>query len=728
MDLLTTAIALHEAGDFRPAAALYARLLRSEPNNATALHLLGVLNHQQGDHIGALKLIDLAVRLQPDAPEMHANLAEVHRASGRFEEAISCCRTALRLAPDLAEARNNLALALQANGELDAAAAELRRLVELNPHSAAAHNNLGTVLREQGCLNEAKAEFVAALQCDPGFAAAQCNLGQLLLDCGRNSEGLARCEEAARQNPDHAASRHALGNALRAAGRDVDALKEYQMAAHLAPKLSEPPAQAGLILQAQGKFDRALWWLERAARLDSGNPVAWRRLAELQERRDDFPRASAAWGRAVALAPRQADLRVGWGWAMQEQGRLNDAAEQFRTALGIDPQWAPAHLNLGGLHEELGELVAAEAEYRKAIAADPRFAIPHGRLATLLRGTLPEQDLTALNQCLGDAELPDEPRCQLLFALSQVLDARREYEAAAANSRSANALRQACSIRQFREYSCVEHSRLVDRLIAGFTPELFRRLQGAGSSTARLVFVFGLPRSGTTLVEQVLSSHSAVFGAGELRFAQNNFARMTRMSALSAERPPFLASLTPESVRRAANRYLTDLDSLDGSRPARIVDKMPENYLYLGLLAVLFPKATFIHCRRDLRDCALSCWMTDFRSITWASDAANIGSRFWDYRRLMQHWESVLPATIHPVDYEQIVADLDSVARHLVAACGLEWEPRCLEFHRNVRPVRTASLTQVRRPIYTSSVNRWKNYEHLLPELFDGLPELAPTS
>jgi len=154
---------------------------------------------------------------------------------------------------------------------------------------------------------------------------------------------------------------------------------------------------------------------------------------------------------------------------------------------------------------------------------------------------------------------------------------------------------------------------------------------------------------------------------------------------------------------------------------------MPDNYLYLGLLAVLFPKAAFIHCRRDQRDCALSCWMTDFRSITWASDAANIRSRFRDYSRLMRHWESVLPATIHHVDYEQTTADLDSVARHLVAACGLEWEPRCLEFHRNVRPVRTASLTQVRRPIYTSSVNRWKNYEHLLPELFRELPELALT-
>ena len=138
---------------------------------------------------------------------------------------------------------------------------------------------------------------------------------------------------------------------------------------------------------------------------------------------------------------------------------------------------------------------------------------------------------------------------------------------------------------------------------------------------------------------------------------------------------------------------------------------MPDNYMYLGLLAAVFPRATFIHCRRDLRDIAVSCWMTDFRSIRWANDLEHIASRFQQYRRLMDHWQAVLPAPIHDVDYEETVADLEAVARRLIAACGLEWEPACLEFHRNERPVRTASVTQVRQPVYTRSVARWKNYE-----------------
>ena len=148
---------------------------------------------------------------------------------------------------------------------------------------------------------------------------------------------------------------------------------------------------------------------------------------------------------------------------------------------------------------------------------------------------------------------------------------------------------------------------------------------------------------------------------------------------------------------------------------------MPDNYLYLGLLAALFPDAVFIHCRRDLRDVAVSCWMTDFRSILWANDPEHIASRFRQYRRLMEHWRAVLPARIHEFDYEETVSDLEGASRRLLAVCGLEWEPACLEFHRTRRPVRTASVVQVRQPVYKQSVGRWRNYEHNLADLFAAL-------
>jgi hypothetical protein len=235
------------------------------------------------------------------------------------------------------------------------------------------------------------------------------------------------------------------------------------------------------------------------------------------------------------------------------------------------------------------------------------------------------------------------------------------------------------------------------------------------------VFIFGLPRSGTTLVEQVLSSHSGIHGAGELRFARQTFEAIPGI--LDRAGPPLegVPDLDGPTLHRLGDKHLEKLRAIAGDRADRVADKMPDNYMYLGLLSAIFPRGTFIHCRRDLRDIAVSCWMTDFRSIRWANDADHLVSRFQQYRRVMDHWESVLPAPIHHVDYEETVSDLESVARRLVAACGLAWEPACLEFHRNERPIRTASVTQVRQPVYTRSVARWRNYEPTLAEMFAAL-------
>jgi hypothetical protein len=186
--------------------------------------------------------------------------------------------------------------------------------------------------------------------------------------------------------------------------------------------------------------------------------------------------------------------------------------------------------------------------------------------------------------------------------------------------------------------------------------------------------------------------------------------------------PPAWDYLDGLAVQRLAERHLEALRALDGGRAERIVDKMPDNNQYLGLLAILFPRAVFIHCRRDLRDTAVSCWSTDFRSIRWANDPGHIASRFRQYRRLMDHWRTVLPTPIHDVDYEETAADLEGVARRLLAACGQKWDAACLEFHRTQRPVRTASVSQVRQPVYKTSVARWKHYQRELADLFAALP------
>jgi len=256
--------------------------------------------------------------------------------------------------------------------------------------------------------------------------------------------------------------------------------------------------------------------------------------------------------------------------------------------------------------------------------------------------------------------------------------------------------------------------------MATCTPAFFERVRGFGLETERPIFIVGLPRSGTTLTEQILASHSQVFGAGELRLAHEAFESLPAVMNSDAPAVECLGRLDRETARRLAERHLEQLRARD-EKALRVADKMPDNYLCLGFLATLFPRAKFIHCLRDLRDIAVSCWMTNFRQIRWSCDPEHIASRFREYRRLMEHWRQVLPVPVLEVDYEETVADLEGVARRLVAWCGLEWEPACLAFYEGHRPVRTASVTQVRQPIYKHAVARWKHYEQALAPLLTQL-------
>ena len=338
-----------------------------------------------------------------------------------------------------------------------------------------------------------------------------------------------------------------------------------------------------------------------------------------------------------------------------------------------------------------------------------------------MRSKLPEGDLAALEERLKDDKLAENPRARLLFAFAHALDGKGEFARAAECLREGNALTLETN-RTRREYAPAEHERFVDGLLRAFDQDFFARLSGAGLESRRPVFVFGLPRSGTTLIEQVLASHSQVYGAGELRLARRSFEGIPGVLGRSGAARDSVGFLDRTAVIRLAETHLERLAEIDKGASSRIVDKMPDNYMYIGLLSIMFPRATFIHCKRDLRDIAVSCWMTDFRSIRWSNDQKSIAARFSQYHRVMSHWKQVLPVSILEVKYEDTVADLESTARRMIEACGLLWELACLNFHRTERPIRTASVMQVRQPVYQRSVARWKNYE---PALAEAIPPVC---
>jgi len=765
---LTIGLQLQQAGRFADAARCYRSILARRPDDADALHLLGVLLYQNGELDEAIRMIGQAVAVRPGEATYHANLALAYRAGGELQRAIECCRTALRLRPNYPEAANNLGLALHDTGRFAEAVAQFDAALQMRPGVAVVHNNRGASLFELRQISEAISAYRAAIELDPALTHARGNLGQLLVDQGQVEEGLMHCLEAARLAPDAPASQIHLGNAYRGLYRWSEAHGAYNKALSLASRepvkkgeIAHVYTNRGLALLLEGKSGDAFAWFRRAVAMVPKDVALWRFLASAYDVDEQFAAAVAVWRRIIELTPGHAVAHSLMGFSLQKQGRFAEAGDCYRRALELDPGLFDAVLHQGWLQEELGQLTDAETSYRRALTLQPDSPEPLGRLAQLLRGKLPRADLDAIEALLADpaAESPEHraagkpamgpaapvagaarlspaspARGPLLFGLAQVLDAQGSYARAAECLDEANALVRKKRISEGRHYHRDAHSAQVDQLIAGFNPGLFERLKGAGDDTRAPVFVFGLPRSGTTLVEQVLASHSRVYGLGELRLATEAFDSIPQVLGRTDDLPTCLEALDAAAVSKLARHYLDGMSlALEQSQsasdrevpvrppPQRLVDKMPDNYLYIGLLSVLFPRATFISVRRDLRDVAVSCWMTYFYYIRWADDPENLAARFRDYRRLMAHWQAVLPARVHEVAYERLVDDFDTEAPRLLAACGLDWEEACGQFHQTPRTVRTASLRQVRQPLYRNALQRWKCYERPLAGLFEKL-------
>ncbi len=728
-DEFASAVRMHQSGDLMAAARLYESILGRDAVHADALHLLGLARHQQGESRLAVDLISRAVALRPAAAVFRATLGEAYRALGQFDRAVSCCRAALELGLNDPAVHNNLGIALHALGRPAEAAEAFRAVLERWPEDAPAHTNLGTALRALESTDLALEHFRRAIALDPRLGAAQTNLGQLLLDLGRPGEALPHCREAVVLQPHLPEAHNNLGNAHRALGEYPDAIQCYSEAVRLNPSLAQAHVSLGLTLQQVERWDEALPWLRRASELEPASLAFLGLLAEALVERQLFEEATACYERLLNLDPGQAAAHNALGWLLQEAGRLEEAAEHHRRSLELRPEDTIAHVNLGGVYEKLGDFDAAETCFRAAMEAEPSVGPALGRLALLKGGKLADADRALIEERLARADAADPARLNLLFGLAGVHDGQGRFAGAALCAREANSLAKGERERRKLAYDPAEHEHLVSGLIEAIGPAHFSRLGGAGVDTRRPIFVVGLPRSGTSLIEQILASHSRCHGAGELTLAREDFKALP--DVLNSDQPPLacIGLLTREAARRLAAWHEYRLHQIDGGKSARIADKMPDNYLHLGLLATLFPHAVLIHCRRDLRDVAVSCWITGFRTVRWTSDVHHIASRFEQHDRVMDHWRAVLPVPIHEFDYEETVADLEGTARRLLAACELEWEPACLEFHRTRRAVRTASFAQVRQPIYRTSVGRWRNYETELADLFAALPrhqEAAP--
>lgn len=488
-----------------------------------------------------------------------------------------------------------------------------------------------------------------------------------------------------------------------------------------APKLSVQQLMATADGFAQvGRFEQAVPAYEQVLAVQPRNTRAMAQLGYALMARGRFAEAKAVLKKAMAIPPTDAAAVMHMGLVCNAEGNYAEALEWFDRALALRPG-EPATIGakaeifcITGEYDRAMELLEREIGRGGAGPARPELALTFARVCDKLGQR--ERGIDVVRRSLERTDMTQVTRALLLFRLGDLHDAVGEYDAAFAAFSEGHRLR---STGRWDPDAC---SRDVDAVIAAWTPEAVRGAPSGADAADLPVLVVGMWRSGTTLAEQILSAHPEVFGGDEL----NDLAQMVKRwpGARGREVPmlPDPSALTPERVAAQAEAYLGKLRGLGGAA-ARVTDKMPINFLYLGLAAKLVPGVRVIHCVRNPLDTCVSCYakllaggMTEY-----AHDLRHLGRFYRDYQRLIAHWKSVLEVPILDVRYEQIVEDAEGQARRMIEFLGLGWDPACLRFHENRRVARTASLDQVRRPLYRSSVERWRNYERHLGPLIETL-------
>ena len=427
--------------------------------------------------------------------------------------------------------------------------------------------------------------------------------------------------------------------------------------------------------------------------------------------------AVTAAGQALALNPDNHDACNLMGRAAYERGELGEALAHFRRALALKPDLADALNNMGNVLKELGKLAQAHEAYCKALRLEPDMTGAYVNLADAKTFAPGDAHLAAMESLVAKSKLSQRDRMQLDFALGKAYADLKDYRRSFSHFSAGNAAKRATI-----SYDEQAAASLFERIEAVFSRELLAAKAGGGHACAVPIFIVGMPRSGTSLVEQILASHPAVHGGGELPTLDDVICSARGSDAAVPTYPEFVAALDGRALRRIGEHY-SDLIGKLCRAATRITDKMPSNFLFAGLIHLALPQACIIHTIRDPLDTCVSCFSKLFTAEQdYSYDLGELGRYYRRYRALMAHWRRVLPqGRMLEVRYEDLVADLGREARRIVTHCGLPWDARCLSFHQTERPVRTASAAQIRQPIYTSAVGRWRFYEQDLGPLFNAL-------
>ncbi|PRC94063.1 tetratricopeptide repeat-containing sulfotransferase family protein [Solimicrobium silvestre] len=632
-----------------------------------------------------------ALVIQPGYMAAHYNLGKVYQASENFDAAQASYRIALSLQPDFVEALSSLGVVLHSLGKIEEGEIYLRRAAEINPNDPQNHTNLANLLQELGNTEQAESLYRQALKINPYSWQPIYNLANLLINQKHLSEAETMYVQVVQLRPEFAEAWFNLGNCLFAQNRHPEAEISYREALRINPDYAEAHNHLGIALREQ------------------------ERLTEAEQ----------SYRNALRLKPDYVDVHYNLGNALSELDRIPEAEVCYHRALEFNPDYAEAHNNLGIALKTAGRLEEAKLSLEKAMSINPEFLEPYVGIASLKTYRENDPQIALLEKQLATVhELKPEAQIRFWFAIGKMYEDLGRFDASFSAYEKGNRLK-------FSSVTWDEEKEIafIDRIKKLFTKVFFDRSDALADMTNRQptsniasertpIFILGMPRSGTSLLEQILSTHPSVFGAGELVIMKEVIVN----AALSEDYlhyPDAIANFSLEQWHQLGQSYLDKVWEL-APHSSHITDKMPANFLHIGMIHLMFPNAKIIHAMRDPMDSCFSCYSRIFskNNLAFSYDLNSLGHYYNRYITLMEHWHTVLPAgTILDCRYEDLVENTEAQAKRILHYIGLPWDERCLDFHKNKRRVKTASQAQVQKPIYKSSVARWKHYKKYLGPL-----------
>jgi tetratricopeptide (TPR) repeat protein len=725
---------------FDLAVASYKKALAIQPDRVGALGNLAIVLIRGGKPDEAAPVLQKALMLSPDMANLAVTFANALKQAGKIDDAIDCLRQALASAPGSLNLHINLGEALLAKRDFAPAATQWRQAISLDPNhyashyylatallgqqhyeaaidsfrhaltispdSVESHFYLGTALQSIGKPMDALAAYRRAIELKPDFAEAYLFMGNANTEIGRLEDAEACYRQATVYNPELADALNNLGSVQFDLGRPDAAVATYRRALQINPEFAEAHSNLASVLSELGHLDAAIESYRRAVEIKPEFAGAYNNLGNVYRDSGRTAEAIASYRKAFDLDPRDAQPLFNLCTMLRFENRPIEAEAACRQALEINPEMVDAIVALGQLRADQGHFVEAEELFRKAISINPDFVSAWANIVRIRKMTVDDRAWLDKVSEIVEKGLPPRQEVYLRYAMGKYFDDLKNSDAAFANYQRANGLSKSYS----PKYDQAAHAIAIDQLINSFDAGWMQEKRAGASSSDRPILIVGMPRSGTTLAEQIISSHPSIFGAGELAF-WSNAVPLTDIAA-------FRQSLDQVGLAKLADDYLRYLGEFSNDAP-HVVDKMPFNFMFLGIVKTAFPNSRIIHMTRDPIDTSLSIYFQPFESSNaFANDLEDIAHFYRQYMRLMAHWESVLPAdAIMTVPYESLVDEPEQWSRKMIEFIGVPWDDQCLDFHKSERTVITASSWQVRQKISKSSVLRWQKYQKYLGPL-----------